>query len=150
MPEAGKKQHGADDKGFLLFPREWEGTHEAFPELPPQLDTRSPLLPSNTAIAFGALGGAIWNGVRALRRKPLHHAVLNGIGLFTIPFTAINFVSYELHRKAVLPDVKAILKADGIELPKRRYIKAVNAPTIDAMTVSSKSAGRQAGYLCSD
>jgi hypothetical protein len=135
MPGQAGTSKETEVRSFKLFPREWDGIHDAFPELPPALDLNSPIIPSLTGVATGALGGVLWNTVRALQRKPLHHAVLNGIGLVTIPFTAINILSYELNRRSVLPDVKAILKADGIELPKRRFYKWVNGTTADSYAV---------------
>jgi hypothetical protein len=136
MPGQAENKRASEDRSFKLFPREWEGVHEAFPELPPSIDLNSPILPSHSATAVGLVGGVVWNAVRALQRKPLHHAVLNGIGIIAIPVTAVNVVLYELSRRAVLPDVKAILKADGIEMPKRKLIKSVNTSTADSMAVS--------------
>lgn len=136
MPEDAKKELATDGTGWLLFPREWEGLHEAFPEVPPQCDTRSPLLPTLGHLVWGAAGGVIWNAVRAIQRKPLHHAVLNGIGLVTIPLTAWKATTNEFQRQGAMQDVKAILKADNIALPKRRYVKAVSGSTADSMAVS--------------
>jgi hypothetical protein len=122
--------------GFLLFPREWEGLHEAFPKFPEQLDARSPVVPTLHALVFGTLGGLAWNFTRALQRKPLSHGVLNGIGFCTIPFTAWAVASNERQRAKVIKDVQAILQADNTSLPRRRYIKIIPESTIDMSAVS--------------
>jgi hypothetical protein len=137
MPDDATKATVRSGTGHLFFPREWEGLHDAFPEFPPQLDSRNPFLPHMNNLAYGAAGGIIWNSIRALRGKPLTHAVLNGVGLVTIPLTLLSVAAEEIGRRSALPDIKAILKADNITLPRRRYIKQVKGQTQDEWAVSA-------------
>lgn len=136
MPDDRSKDSTKDGRGFLLLPREWEGLHEAFPEFPAQVDSRSPLLPSTGSVVYGAIGGVLYNSYRALRGKPLKHAVLSGIGLVSLPLTVLGVVVDEIGRSTAKDDVKAILKADNIPLPKRQLIKRVNGETYDKWSVS--------------
>jgi hypothetical protein len=134
MPNDGKKI-ASRDTTYQFFPREWEGLHDAFPAMPPQLDNRNPFLPNTNSVVYGTIGGVLWNSVQALRGKPLRHAVLNGIGIAVIPLVALSITAEEIGRRTSLPDIKAILKADNIELPKRRYVKSVEGSTPDGWAV---------------
>jgi hypothetical protein len=122
--------------GFVTFPREWEGLHEAFPVCPTQFDDRSPLRPGFLVAALGAIGGLGWNSIRAIQRKPLGHAVLNGIGIFTIPLTAWFIISDEQQRASVKQDIQAILQADNISIPSRKFIKITSGSTPETNGVS--------------
>jgi hypothetical protein len=139
MSKDGEEKKEGSYWSWKLFPREWEGTHEAFPVCPPEVDHRGPtLLPGPAFVMFGAVGGLVVEGVRALRGNYLRGSVLNWIGIATIPAVGLSFWSDHQMRKEVLPDIRAILAADGKTLPKRQYIKQVPAKSIDQQTVCSQ------------
>ncbi|KIW07940.1 uncharacterized protein PV09_01844 [Verruconis gallopava] len=121
--------------GFLTLPREWEGQHEAFPAHPPQFDGRGLLSGSGVVVLLGSIGGVALNLSRALRRKPLSLAVLNGIGLCTIPSIPIDIIIEERGRRGCIEDIRAILKADNKTLPPRKYIKFTKENTPETTAV---------------
>jgi hypothetical protein len=122
--------------GFVTLPREWEGLHEAFPVLPPQLDTRGILSPSFLPALLGTFGGLAWNLKRAIQRKPLSLAVLSGIGICTIPFAALDIALHETGRRKFRNDIEAILKRENVAMPPRKYVKVTSQTTPETNAVS--------------